>query len=218
MSLQVTDFHASFSGLSIEASFRVLPGERLVLSGPSGSGKTSLLRFIAGFSGNNSAAGKVFLAGQEISLRVPERRELGVIFQEPQVFPSLSVLENAAFGLRVRGVGRRERRDRVLPWLERVGLGPLADQSPLTLSGGEKQRLALVRALAWGPQALLLDEPFSALDPISRREMGQWLIEIHRENPIPLLLVTHDQDEATRVGTRILAPEIKPGKFRWLGS
>ncbi|NDD92861.1 ATP-binding cassette domain-containing protein [bacterium] len=214
-SLRLEQFRADFLDLSIEAAFSVGPGERLVLNGPSGSGKTSIFRFISGLNAPGEVRGRVYLGAQEITQLPPERRELGVVFQEAQLFPNLSILENAAFGLKVRGVEKKERRSRVMPWLERCGLGRSAEASPLSLSGGEKQRLALVRALAWGPRALLLDEPFSALDPVSRREMGDWLMELHRENPVPLVLVTHDPDEAARVGARILAVQIEKGCFRW---
>jgi ABC-type Fe3+/spermidine/putrescine transport system ATPase subunit len=214
MALQVRSFHTRFSGLEIRADFTVQSGERVVLSGPSGSGKTTLFRFICGLhSGLQSdtaapAEGRVWLEGREITDTPPEKREIGVVFQEPTIFPYLSVLENAALGLRVRGVGATHRRELTLPWLERVGLGAKLEVDPDLLSGGEKQRLALVRALVWKPKALLLDEPFTALDPALRLELGSILMELHQSLTIPLLLVTHDRTEAERLGTRELECQV----------
>lgn len=209
MALQVRSFITRFSGLEIRADFTVQPGERVVLSGPSGSGKTTLFRFIAGLQGAvNVPEGQVWLEGKDISHRPPEKRDIGVVFQEPVIFPYLSVLENAAFGLRVRGVGTSDRRELTVPWLERVGLGAKLETEPELLSGGEKQRLALVRALVWRPKALLLDEPFTALDPSLRIELGSMLMELHQSLTIPLLLVTHDRAEAERLGTRELQCQV----------
>ncbi len=206
MSLELRGFRKSLPGLELRADFEVKPGERLVLAGPSGAGKTTLFRFLAGI--DREADGSVFLLGQDITRLAPEKREVALVFQEPMVFPALSVVENAAFGLRVRGVGESERRERVIPWLKQVGLGGRLESDPESLSGGEKQRLSLVRALVWKPRALLLDEPFSALDPSLRGELGSLLLELHQNLTIPLLLVTHDPDEARRLGTRQLACQI----------
>lgn len=214
MALQVRSFQTCFSGLEIRADFTVQSGERVVLSGPSGSGKTTLFRFISGlqpsFGGSPGAptGGQVWLEGRDITGTPPEKREIGVVFQEPVIFPYLSVLENAALGLRVRGVGETQRREFTLPWLERVGLGGKLEADPDLLSGGEKQRLALVRALVWKPKALLLDEPFTALDPALRLELGSILMELHQNLTIPLLLITHDREEAERLGTRELCCQV----------
>lgn len=216
MSLEIRNYKKRWSALQLEAGFAARAAERLVLSGPSGSGKTSLFRFIAGL--DPEGEGEVRLEGASISGLAPEHRGLGVVFQEPIVFPHLSVIENAAFGLRMRGIGASERRATVLPWLERVGLAGRLDSDPDTLSGGEKQRLALVRAVVWKPRALLLDEPFSALDPGLRHELGRVLLDLHQRLTVPLLLVTHDLEEARRLGTRVLECQIlsgSPNRHLW---
>ena len=214
--LRVDGFRVQFPQLAMEAGFHVSRGERLVISGASGSGKTTIFRFMAGLEVEGLESGRILLGAADLTGIPPERRSFGVLFQEAQVFPSLSVFENAAFGLRVRGVGMEERRRQVEPWLERAGLSRAADTAASSLSGGEKQRLALVRALVWRPEALLLDEPFSALDPGLRREMGDWLLELHRDHPVPLVLVTHDEEEAARIGTRILPLQVDGRVHRWI--
>lgn len=212
MSLELRGFQKrlrEIQGFEIRADFAVKPGERLVLSGLSGSGKTTIFRFLAGL--DRDAAGQVFLQGRDVTSLDPEKRGIGVVFQEPIVFPTLSVLENAAFGLRVRGVGAEARREMTLPWLKRVGLASRLGVASDQLSGGEKQRLALVRAWVWKPGAVLLDEPFSALDPGLRHELGELLLEFHQSLTIPLVIVTHDPQEAARLGTRQITGQVLTG-------
>ncbi|MFN7684291.1 MAG: ATP-binding cassette domain-containing protein [Oligoflexia bacterium] len=217
MSLELKRFRKAFSNFELRAHFSVEDRERLVLRGPSGCGKTTLFRFIAGLdhshrhSHSHRINGELWLDGREITELAPEQREIGVVFQEPIVFPALSLVENAAFGLKVRGVPRAQRHEIVLPWLRRVGLGERLDVEPDQLSGGEKQRLSLVRAVVWKPKALLLDEPFSALDPGLRQELGEIVIELHQSLTVPLVLVTHDPQEASRLGTRELDCQILDG-------
>lgn len=224
MSLAIRGFRRLFSSIEIRADFEVRPDERLVISGPSGSGKSTILRFVSGLDspGDRNVQGRVLLGERDVSGLAPERRDMGMVFQEPLVFPALSVIDNASFGLKVRGMGADERREAVLPWLERVGLRHRLEADPDTLSGGEKQRLALVRAVAFGPKALLLDEPFSALDPALRLELGALVSELHQKLTVPLVLVTHDPAEAERVGTRTLACQIisegSPVLHRWSDS
>ncbi|MEN9722640.1 MAG: sulfate transporter, ATP-binding protein [Pseudomonadota bacterium] len=214
--LKVESLRIDFGRLKIQAGFVVRPGERVLLSGPSGSGKTSVLRWLAGFQVPGVCQGRLGLNGRDLTHASPERRELGVLTQESVIFPGLTVFENAALGLAVRGVSRKEQEAQVRPWLERCGLSQAAKQSASVLSGGERQRLALVRAWCWKPQALLLDEPFSALDPALRREMGEWLVELHRQHPVPLVLITHDPEEASRLGTRELVMKVPmPGIHVW---
>lgn len=183
----------------LEANFAVASGERAAIVGPSGSGKTTLLRMIAGLDPVDQ--GEIHLAGQEISRLPAEKREIGFVFQEPVLFPSLNVLENADFGLRMRGVPREEREARVLPWLERVDLKSRAHSSVERLSGGERQRVAFVRALVWKPKLLLLDEPLSALDSHLRGALQRELLALHQLWPVPMLLVTHDSAEVETLAT-----------------
>jgi iron(III) transport system ATP-binding protein len=171
-------------------------GEIGCLLGPSGCGKTTVLRCVAGLEAID--AGRILLRGEEVSrpghTRAPERRGVGVVFQDYALFPHLSVADNIAFGL--RGARGRERDDRVSELLSAVGLGPEAKKFPHELSGGQKQRVALARALAPRPQLLLLDEPFSNLDVDLRERLSIEVRAILRHQGITALLVTHDQREA----------------------
>jgi len=179
----------------------VAAGERFVLLGPSGSGKTTLLRILAGL--DHPDAGDVRLGGVSLAGVPAERRDLGVVFQEPLLFPHLSVGENVGFALRLRGERGRARRAQVEEALAQVGLGGYAARRPSQLSGGQAQRVALARALITRPRALLLDEPFSALDAPLRRELRGWLTALQQATGTTLLFVTHDQEEALEVGQRI---------------
>jgi len=196
----------------LRADLEVGPGERVVLMGPSGSGKSTLLRAIAGIQeGFAPLSGSVRLGERELSGLPPEERDIGFVFQDQALFPSLSVLENAAFGLRMRGVPRSEREAQVRPWLEKLGLTRYADSQVGGLSGGEAQRVAFVRALVWKPRLLLLDEPFSALDPALRDRLRLQLLELHREWPVPMLLVTHDEADVRAIATRTLTIALQQG-------
>jgi len=190
--------------LELAVELAVAPGERLALAGPSGAGKTTLLRIVAGLL--RPAAGRVAI-GEEVWLdtaagrEVPtERRRCGVVFQDYALFPNLSAWRNVAFGM---NGARRERRQRAEELLDRFGIASLADARPGSLSGGERQRVALARALATEPRALLLDEPLSALDPETRRQARRELQDFLTELPIPVLLVTHSQEEAALLADRI---------------
>lgn len=208
-SLQIPSSSASNSlaiGLEIRADFTVKPGERLALMGKSGCGKSTLLRSLAGLVPEDwiSPQGCLELEGKSLSGVAPESREIGFIFQDHALFPTLSVLENAAFGLKVRGVSRRDREEQALEWLSRVGLSMHAKGSIETLSGGERQRLAWVRALIWKPKLLLLDEPFSALDPEMRNDLRAELVRLHEQSPVPLIIVTHDESDVSAVSTQVI--------------
>lgn len=158
-----------------------------MLVGRSGIGKSTLLRALAGLIPLRS--GEIYLAGRRLDTEPVEVRSLGVVFQEPALFLGLSVLENAAFGLKIRKIEDAERRAR--EGLERVGLTHVIHTPVHRLSGGERQRLALVRALVWDPQALVLDEPFSALDTETRDTVRRSLISLLEVRPVPVILVTH---------------------------
>lgn len=211
--LNVRGMVRRFKDFTLEADFRVAPGERVALVGRSGSGKTSLLRWIAGLDAGDG--GRIDLGEEDITLLPPERRQIGYVFQEQALFPALDVIENAAFGLRVRGHSRKAREARVMPWLERVGLGGRARESVGILSGGERQRVAFIRALVWQPKLVLLDEPFSAMDAEMRQTLRAELVELHRLWPVPLVLVTHDEVDLEAVATaRIPVHEEEGGRVR----
>jgi molybdate transport system ATP-binding protein len=191
-------------GLIVDAgSFRlgpvdltVPPGRILVVLGPSGAGKTILLESISGLRPHRR--GQIRLAGADLSGLAPERRGIGLVFQDAALFPHLSVRENVRFGPRSRG--RAADAATADSLLRRVGMGHLAGRSPRTLSGGERQRVALARALAIRPGLLLLDEPLSALDLPTREEMRALLQEVLADLDIPAVHVTHDRDEALSIG------------------
>ncbi|WP_295813762.1 ABC transporter ATP-binding protein [uncultured Deinococcus sp.] len=179
----------------------VRSGERFALLGASGSGKSTLLRVIAGLDVPD--AGDVCLDGQSMTGVPAERRDLGLVFQQPLLFPHLSVEGNLRFGLRVRHLPEPQIRARVADMLTHTGLTGLGSRRPHQLSGGQEGRVALARALITRPRALLLDEPLSALDAPLRRELREWIVTLQQATDTTLLLVTHDQDEALAVAQRI---------------
>ncbi len=174
------------------------------LVGPSGCGKTTLLRAVAGSQA--PAAGSVVLGGQRVSVpgRVlpPEQRKVGMVIQDLALFPHLSVAENIAFGLKSQG-RRRQREQRTAALLDLIGLAELRSVFPHELSGGQQQRAAIARAMAPGPRLLLMDEPFSSLDPELRETLPRELRDIFREDGVTALLVTHDQAEAFAMADEI---------------
>jgi putative spermidine/putrescine transport system ATP-binding protein len=176
-------------------------GEFFTMLGPSGSGKTTTLRLIAGFERPDE--GRVLLAGRDVSGDPPYARDVNTVFQDYALFPHMSVAENVAYGLKVKGVPRRERGQRVEEALETVRLSGFGGRSPAQLSGGQRQRVALARAIVNRPQVLLLDEPLGALDLKLRQEMQIELKRIQREVGITFVYVTHDQDEALTMSDRI---------------
>jgi putative spermidine/putrescine transport system ATP-binding protein len=180
------------------------PGEFFTLLGPSGSGKTTTLRLIAGFERPDS--GRIELHGRDVTGVPPYERDVNTVFQDYALFPHMTVGENVAYGLRVKGVPRRERRGRVEEVLRIVRLPGLADRKPIQLSGGQRQRVALARALVNSPRVLLLDEPLGALDLKLRQEMQVELRRIQREVSevgMTFVYVTHDQEEALTMSDRI---------------
>jgi len=191
-------------------SFTLSAGERLVLLGPSGCGKSTLLRAIGGFL--KPASGRILLNGQAISRPGPDRM---TVFQEfDQLLPWRTVLGNVRFALeRGKGLSRQDAEPIARDWINRVGLERFADAFPHTLSGGMKQRVAIARAFALQPTLLLMDEPFAALDALTRRRMQDELLALCEETGHTALFVTHGIDEAVRVGTRILAFTPHPGRL-----
>jgi molybdate transport system ATP-binding protein len=200
MSTLLADIAVSRGSFRLEAAISVPPGITAVVGG-SGAGKSTLLLALLGDTPPES--GRVVLGDRTLfdaaagtDLRVCRRR-IGIVFQDALLFPHLDAAANVAFG--ARGGARPE------AWLERVGASALAARKPVDLSGGERQRVALARSLAAAPEALLLDEPFSALDPAARASLGTLLVALQREAAVPFLHVTHDPGEALRVAERTIA-------------
>ena len=177
-------------------------GELLALLGPSGSGKTTLLRIIAGLDSPDS--GSIIYQDEDATHRSARDRKVGFVFQHYALFRHMTVFENVAFGLRVRGWHDAQVRQRVHELLELIQLESYGPQFPSQLSGGQRQRVALARALAAQPQVLLLDEPFGALDAKVRTELRQWLRKLHDEIHVTSIFVTHDQEEAFEVADRVV--------------
>ncbi len=176
-------------------------GEMFVLLGGSGSGKTTLLRALGGFI--LPSAGRISLGGQDITRLPPHRRAVNTTFQNYALFPHMTVADNIGFGLRRQGAKRAEIAPRVAELLALVHLEGMGRRKPDSLSGGQRQRVALARALAPRPRLLLLDEPMSALDRGLRERTRQELLRVQRETGTTFVLVTHDQDEALAMATRI---------------
>jgi len=177
-------------------------GELIGLLGPSGSGKTTLLRIIAGLE--VQTAGRIELAGRDISALPPAKRDYGIVFQSYALFPNLTVADNVAYGLTNRKVPKAQARERVAELLSLVGLPGSEAKYPAQLSGGQQQRIALARALATAPRLLLLDEPLSALDAIVRVKLRQEIRSLQRQLGVTTIMVTHDQEEAFAVADRIV--------------
>lgn len=176
-------------------------GEYLVLLGPSGSGKTTLLMMLAGFV--QPTGGQILRDGVPITAVPAEKRGFGVVFQGYALFPHLSVADNVAFALRVRGMARADVQARVRQTLDLMRLGSFADRFPRQLSGGQQQRVALARALAFNPPLLLLDEPMSALDRKLKEDLQAELKELHQRVGTTFVHITHDQEEAMALADRI---------------
>lgn len=186
--------HGQRQPLLLGVNLQVPAGHTVALLGASGSGKSTLLKIIAGLEAPES--GSVWLNAQDISGWPTERRRLALMFQDFALFPHLNLRDNVAFGLVEQGVRRAEARERADAMLQRFGLGGRGAERVHTLSGGEQQRVALARALITEPQALLLDEPFSALDADLRADLRAEFAERIREHGMRALLVTHDEAEA----------------------
>jgi putative thiamine transport system ATP-binding protein len=182
------------------------PGETLTLMGPSGSGKSSLLAYVAGFLDPDlSGEGRVVLDGRDVTVLPPERRRMGLLFQDALLLPHLSVAGNLLFGLTPEVRGRAARLEAVDTALAEVGMDGMGGRDPATLSGGEAARVALMRTLLARPQALLLDEPFSRLDAELRAQVRSLVFEESRKRRLPVLLVTHDAADAEAAGGPVVA-------------
>ncbi|MFE7335258.1 ABC transporter ATP-binding protein [Streptomyces griseus] len=179
----------------------IAPGEMVALLGPSGCGKTTALRIIAGFE--SADGGELLMDGQDVTSVPAHRRDIGMVFQSYSLFPNMTAAENIAYGLRVRGRGTAERKQRAGELLELVGLPGREGHYPHQLSGGQQQRVALARALAISPKVLLLDEPLSALDAKVRLNLREEIRRIQLDLGITTVFVTHDQEEALSMADRV---------------
>jgi sulfate transport system ATP-binding protein len=204
--ISISGVSKTFGGDAVlrDVNLTIAPGELVALLGPSGSGKTTLLRIIAGLE---SAEGVVRFGGEDASLLTVQERRVGFVFQSYALFRHMTVFDNVAYGLTVRP--RRSRPSRrdiaqcVSDLLDFVQLNGLGGRYPAQLSGGQRQRVALARALAIEPKVLLLDEPFGALDAKVRKDLRQWLREIHDRTGLTTVFVTHDQAEAMELADRV---------------
>lgn len=185
------------------------PGQFVSIVGPSGCGKSTLLNAIAGFVA--PSRGNVSLDGVRVSGPGPER---GVVFQQYSLFPWLTVRGNVEYGLRIRGIGAEQRRQRATELLQRCGLADFACHYPEQLSGGMRQRVSIVRALANEPRVLLLDEPFGALDAQTRVIMQEVLLEMWHRSSLSVLFITHDIEEAVFLSDRVYAMSARPGAIK----
>lgn len=208
MSILLSNISKNFGQFAAlhNVNLEIPEGELVALLGPSGCGKTTLLRIIAGLESPDQ--GRVLLSGEDKTEQHVSRRGIGFVFQHYALFRHMTVFDNVAFGLRVKP--RKERpseaaiAQKVSDLLELVQLGWLADRFPDQLSGGQRQRIALARALAVEPNVLLLDEPFGALDASVRKDLRQWLRNLHQELHVTSIFVTHDQEEAMEVASQVV--------------
>ena len=203
-----------------DVSFDVTEGEVFVVMGLSGSGKSTLVRMINRL--HDPTAGQVFIDGEDVvqlddeRLRDIRRRKISMVFQHFGLFPHRRIVENVAFGLEVQGIEKDERNAKATEVLDTVGLGGWGNSYPDELSGGMQQRVGLARALATDPEIMLFDEPFSALDPLIRRDMQDEVLKLQREVKKTMIFITHDLMEALKLGNRIAI--MKDGAFVQVGT
>ncbi|MDO8771154.1 MAG: ABC transporter ATP-binding protein [Burkholderiaceae bacterium] len=197
-----------------DVSLNVEPGEFLALLGPSGSGKSTILMSIAGFESPTS--GQILMDNVDCTQIAPYRRNVGMVFQNYTLFPHLSVLDNVAFPLKMRGLGKADRNAQAELALKSVHLDGYGARMPHQLSGGQQQRVALARAIVYKPRLLLMDEPFSALDKKLRQEMRLETKRLHAELGLSVVFVTHDQEEALTMADRVAV--LKDGRLQQIGS
>ncbi|HEV7275643.1 MAG TPA: glycine betaine/L-proline ABC transporter ATP-binding protein [Devosiaceae bacterium] len=216
-----TIFEATGQTVGVQnASFEVGEGQIFVVMGLSGSGKSTLVRMLNGLI--RPTGGEILIDGEDVAscseatLRRIRREKIAMVFQHFALFPHRTIAENAAYGLKIKGIGAAERRQRAVATLDQVGLGAWADSLPSELSGGMQQRVGLARALATDPQILLMDEPFGALDPLIRKEMQEELLVLQRRLKKTIIFITHDLNEALMLGDRIAI--MKDGRFVQVGT
>ena len=220
MDIQIRNIHKGFGSFPALAGvdLDIRSGELIALLGPSGSGKTTLLRTIAGLEFPD--AGQILFGGEDTAGLPVQQRRVGFVFQHYALFRHMTILENVAFGLRVRPRNERpsdsEIKKKATELLDLVQLGGLEKRYPTQLSGGQRQRVALARALAIEPRVLLLDEPFGALDAKVRKDLRRWLRELHDKTGYTTVFVTHDQEEALELADRVVV--MSRGRIEQVGS
>ena len=197
-----------------ELNLEIQEGEFLSLLGPSGCGKTTTLRLIAGFI--QPTRGNIILGDQDVTQVAPQHREIGMVFQDYALFPHMTIADNIGFGLRERGYPKEQIRTRVSDLLDLIHLAEVADRYPAEVSGGQQQRIAVARAVAYPPKVLLMDEPLGALDLKLRETMQVELRRIQQELKITTVYVTHDQGEALNMSDRIVV--MNTGRIEQIGS
>ena len=202
--------HTAVDGVDLDIS----QGEFLAIMGPSGCGKTTTLRMIAGLE--QPSEGEIRLNGKRINELKPWQRDTPLVWQNLALFPHLNVIKNVEFGLKMRRIGARERRERSMNWLERMSLGEYANRNIAQLSGGERQRVAIARALVTEPEILLLDEPLSALDAHLRVRMQSEITQLQKQLGITFAYVTHNQSEAFAMASRVAI--MNGGQIQQVGS
>ena len=214
--IRITDLVKSFGAVRAvdQVTLTIAPGELFFLLGPSGCGKTTLLRAVAGF--HQPDAGSIAFGEREVTALPPHQRGTGMVFQSYALWPHMTVAENVAFGLKVRGLSRSATARRVTEALERVHMADRAQARPNQLSGGQQQRVALARALVIEPHCLLLDEPLSNLDAKLRLEMRAEIRRICKEAGLTALYVTHDQKEALSIADRLAV--MRDGRLEQVGA
>ncbi|SFC91423.1 ABC transporter ATP-binding protein [Tropicimonas isoalkanivorans] len=192
-----------------DLTLEIADGEIVTVVGPSGCGKSTAMNMVAGLIPHSS--GEVLVDGRPVSGPGPDR---GVIFQQYALFPWLTVRENVEFGLKLQGLGRQERRKRAMHYLGLVGLQDFAESYPKTLSGGMKQRCAIARAYAVNPSVLLMDEPFGALDALTRVTLQNQLLDTWSKDRRTVMFITHDVDEAVFIASRVVVLAARPGRLQ----
>lgn len=208
--IKIENTSKKFGDLTVldNINIHVPQGEFLVLVGASGCGKSTLLNLIAGFI--QPTSGKVIVNDREVTDVDPHS---GMVFQQYALFPWMTVLENVAFGLKLRGMAKKEREEIAIKYIEMVGLQGFLDAYPKALSGGMRQRVSIARVLANDPPVILLDEPFAALDAMTRQVLQEQLVEIYEKSRKTIVFITHSIDEALLLATRIIILGAKPGRI-----
>ena len=205
----VQNLHKTWESVTVDFSLECDKGTMTCLLGPSGCGKSTVLNIIAGLEQNDELVGPsecflIELDGIRIETLPPARRGIGMVFQSGALFNHLSVGDNVAYGLISQGVKKREARARAAEYIKQFDLAGFENRMPQTLSGGEKQRVALARTLITEPKLVLLDEPFSALDTDLRHRMAEWLRQQQKKLGFTAIMVTHDEQEAQTVADKIV--------------